>query len=61
MEAWIKYKGAVTDNYTRYGKEIPLIEKKIDLMRYFGQRNEEALIKSLSSDSRIEFKLHKGG
>ena len=61
MEAWIKYLGDSSDNYSRYGKTITTTEKKVDLMRYFGQRDEKTLIKSLESDPRIFFKLHKGG
>lgn len=61
MEAWIKYKGANTDNYCRFGKEIPKIEVKIDICRYFGVSKERAkyISEKLLSDSRIQCKLHK--
>lgn len=63
MEAWLKYLGNYTDNYTRYGKEIPKQEKKIDICRFFNVREEreKSIIDALKSDKKIFFKLHKGG
>ena len=61
MEAWIKYKGAHTDNYCRFGKEIPKVEVKIDICRFFGVNPERAkyIASKLLSDSRVECKIHK--
>ena len=65
MEIWIKYLGDNTDNYTRYGKTIPIVEKKIDVQRFFGLKNDqrtiEQRIKELEKDKKLFIKRHKGG
>lgn len=61
MEAWIKYKGAGTDHYCRFGREIPKIENKVDICKFFGVNKEKAkyIAGKLLSDSRVECKIHK--
>ncbi len=61
MEAYIKYKGVNTDCYVRFGKQIPVIEMKIDICKYFGcdEKREKFIISQLSSDKKISCKIQK--
>jgi hypothetical protein len=62
MEAWIKYNlNENTHNYTRFGKEIPHQEVKIDICKYFGCNLERAeyIARKLQLDPKVKFKLHK--
>lgn len=64
MYAWIKYKGDLINNYTRFGKVIPKSEKKIDMYKFFGTNSKKRIddiAESLKSDKKIFFKIHKGG